>query len=70
VKSDHLAIVAYTVVFKTTIGKCFYIQEAHIGAARIFFASVSSPIYIVDNEVTGDPQEIYDRLAAKIGDAI
>jgi len=65
VKSDHLAIVAYTGVVKTTLGKtrrvCTYRKHTSAPYAN-FLASVSSPIFVVHNDVTGDPQEEYDRL--------
>ena len=65
VNSDHLAIVAYTGVIKTTIGKtrriCNYRKHTSAQHAH-FLASVSPPIYTVDTSVTDDPQEEYDRL--------
>jgi len=65
VKSDHLAIVAYPGVVKATIGKtrrvCTYTKHTSAQHAR-FLSSVSSPIYIIDTDVTGEPQEEYDRL--------
>jgi len=63
--SAHLAIVAYTGVVKATIGKtrrvCTFRKHTSAQNTRLL-ASVSSPIHIVDKDVTGDPQEEYDRL--------
>ena len=65
VKSDHLAIVAYTGVAKTTVGRtrrvCKY--RKHTSALHAhFLASVSALIYTLNTDVTGDPQEEHDRL--------
>ena len=65
VKSDHLAIVAYTGDVKSTIGKtrrvCKYRKHTSAQHAH-FLASVSDPIHVVNTDVTGDPQAEYDRL--------
>ena len=65
VNSDHLAIVAYTGVIKTTVGKtrrsCNYRKHTSAQHAH-FLASISPPIYTVDTSITDDPQEEYDRL--------
>jgi hypothetical protein len=63
VKSDHLAIVAYTGVVMTTGGKtrrvCTYRKHTSAQHAH-FLASVSAPIHTVNTDVIGDPQDEYD----------
>jgi hypothetical protein len=65
VKSDHMAIVAYTGVVMTTLGKTrnvwtyrkdTLVQHAH------FLASVSALIYTANTSDNVDPQDEYDRL--------
>jgi len=65
VKSDHLAIVAYTGAVKSTVGKTRRVLKyrKHTSAQHAFFlAGVSALNYIVNIDVNGNTQEEYDRL--------
>jgi hypothetical protein len=66
VKSDHMAIVAYTGGgVKATVGKtrrvCKYRKHTSAQHAQ-FLASVLDPIYSGNTDVTVDPQVEFDRL--------
>ena len=73
VKSDHLAIVAYTGPVKATISKtrrvCTFRKHTSAQHAR-FLANVSAPFHIVNPDGQGDPQQEFDRLYSAMLDLL
>ena len=70
VKSDRMAIIAYTGVVMTTVGKsrrvCTYRKHTSVQHAH-FLASVAAPIYTANTGDNVDPQGEYDRLYGVLG---
>jgi len=65
VKSDHMAIVAYTGPVKRTVGKtrCTHTFRKHTAAQHAhFLADVTSPVHTIC--LNGDPQEEFDKFYA------